>query len=70
MKRLKTAPWTGLPPAGIQDIRGNIAGMLKDKDRIGLEFDVLPVNLFFRYKEMLEPLEVVDVSGIIGKLDD
>jgi Xaa-Pro dipeptidase len=53
---------------GIQDIRGNIAGMLKDKGRIGLEFDVLPVNLFFRYKEMLEPLEVVDVSGIIREI--
>ena len=52
----------------IQDIGANIAGMLKGKGRIGLEFDVLPVNLFFRYKDMLEPLEVVDVSGIIREI--
>ena len=53
---------------GLQDIRGHLAGVPGNKGRIGLELDVLPVNLFLRYKDLLEPLEVVDVSGIIREI--
>jgi Xaa-Pro aminopeptidase len=49
------------------DVRNEIAQILKSKCRIGLEMDVLPANLFLKYKELLQPLEVVDVSEAIRK---
>lgn len=33
--------------------------------RIGLELDVLPANLYFRYRELLAPARTVDVSPLI-----
>ncbi|TEB05997.1 putative peptidase [Pelotomaculum schinkii] len=51
-----------------KDIGSNIAGMLTGNGKIGMELDVLPVNLFSRYKKMLEPLEIVDVSGVIREI--
>jgi Xaa-Pro aminopeptidase len=50
------------------DIQRGITGILKGKCRVGLEMDVLPANLFFRYKELLEPMEIVDVSEIIREI--
>jgi len=49
------------------DVRNGIAEFLNSRGTIGLEMDVLPANLFFRYKELLGPLEVVDVSPAIRK---
>jgi len=51
-----------------KDIGGNVAGILKGEGRIGMELDVLPVNLFSRYKKILAPLEIIDVSGIIREI--
>ncbi|MDD4238577.1 MAG: Xaa-Pro peptidase family protein [Desulfotomaculaceae bacterium] len=51
-----------------KDISKSMAGILKDRGRIGLELDVLPANLFLRYKEMLKPLELIDVSGAIREI--
>ncbi|TEB07783.1 Xaa-Pro dipeptidase [Pelotomaculum schinkii] len=51
-----------------KDIGRSIAGSLKNRGGIGLELDVLPANLFFRYKKMLEPLEIIDVSGAIREI--
>lgn len=50
------------------DIRGGIDEFLISKGGVGLEMDVLPANLFFRYKELLKPLEVVDVSEAIREI--
>lgn len=47
------------------DIRRGINGVLKENRRVGLEMDVLPATLFLRYKDLLEPVEVVDVSEAI-----
>lgn len=52
----------------LKDISSSIAGVIKGKGRIGLELDVLTANLFFRYKKLLEPLEIVDVSGTIREI--
>lgn len=52
----------------MEDIRLGINGMLKEKRRIGLEMDVLPAALFFRYKDLLAPVEAVDVSGAIREI--
>lgn len=51
-----------------KDIGNNVAGMMAGKGRIGMELDVLPVNLFARYKKILGELEIVDVSGIIREV--
>ncbi|SFG77364.1 Xaa-Pro aminopeptidase [Desulfotomaculum arcticum] len=34
-------------------------------NRIGLELDVLPANLFLRYQKMFQPAELVDISLLI-----
>jgi Xaa-Pro aminopeptidase len=49
----------------MEDIRRGITGVLKNKGRVGLELDVLPATLFLRYKDMLDPVDVVDVSEAI-----
>jgi Xaa-Pro aminopeptidase len=36
--------------------------------RVGLELDVLPANLFFVYRDMLAPAEIVDVSPAVRRL--
>ncbi len=51
-----------------KDIGANIATVTKGKGRIGLELDVLPVNLFFKYQKLLGPQEIVDVSGAIRQI--
>lgn len=51
-----------------KDIGNNVAGMVPGNGRIGMELDVLPVNLFSRYKKILGELEIVDVSGIIREI--
>lgn len=51
-----------------KDICKNITGFLNNKGRLGLELDVLPANQFFRYKEMLAPLELTDASKIIREI--
>ncbi|NLI14484.1 M24 family metallopeptidase [Pelotomaculum propionicicum] len=48
-------------------VRSGIEKYFKGSSRVGLEMDVLPANLFFRYKELLKPMEVVDVSEEIRK---
>jgi Xaa-Pro dipeptidase len=57
-----------VPVRSFKDIGSNIAGMVPGKGRIGMEFDVLPVNLFARYKKIVGELEIVDVSGIIREI--
>lgn len=57
-----------IPIQSYKDISNTITSVLKNKGRIGLELDVLPANLFFRYKKMLDPLEIADVSGAIREI--
>jgi Xaa-Pro dipeptidase len=37
-------------------------------DRIGLELDVLPANLYFRYQKVLAGLETTDISPLVRKM--
>lgn len=41
---------------------------LNRKGKIGMELDVIPANLFFKYQKVLEPMEVLDISKIIRKI--
>ena len=54
-----------VPVKSFKDIAANVLGRFNGSGRIGMEFDVLPVNNYYRYKKILEPLEIVDVSGLI-----
>jgi len=51
-----------------RDIVSNITGVLNSEGRIGLELDVLPANMYLRYKELLKPLEIIDISKIIREI--
>ncbi len=44
-----------------------IRGYLRERSRVGLEFDVIPANVYLRYKEMLKDFEIVDISEFIRK---
>jgi len=50
-------------PAYIKDYRGK-----KNLRKIGLELDVLPVNLFKSLQELFTGVEFVDISGIIKEI--
>ncbi len=45
-----------------------IARSTKSNDRLGLELDVIPYNLFLKYKEMLKPAEIVDISPAVRRI--
>jgi Xaa-Pro aminopeptidase len=36
--------------------------------RLGFELDVLPANLYFYYRKLLEPMEIVDVSLLVRQV--
>lgn len=54
---------TGL--GGLGDLFKTIIALIGGRGKIGLEMDVLPANLFLKYKSSLSPLEIVDISKFI-----
>lgn len=42
--------------------------VVKPGDRIGLELDVLPANLYFRYLKLLTGFEATDISPLVRKM--
>lgn len=50
--------------AGWDKLKELIAAKLPEGSKIGLETDVLPANLYFRYQKMLAGFEIVDISKI------
>ncbi len=48
-------------PARVQEIAGAVK-------KIGLELDVLPAALYFRYREAFKDLEIADISWVIREL--
>jgi Xaa-Pro dipeptidase len=63
---------SSLPQIGSLGGWGDLAGLIAEeapKDApLGLELDVLPVNLFHRYKKLFAPLELTDISPLIRRL--
>lgn len=57
-----------VPVRGTDEILKNIFNRFKGYGKIGLEMDVLPANLFLKYKSSLHPLEVVDISRLIREI--
>ena len=49
----------------LDELFKTITTLCNGRGKIGLEMDVLPANLFIKYKNSLSPLEVVDISKII-----
>ena len=45
-----------------------IVNYLNGKGKIGLEMDVLPASLYFKYEKALKPLEVVDISTLVREV--
>ena len=48
-------------PSKVQSILGKV-------HKIGMELDVIPTNLYFKYKKMFPQSEIVDVSSLILKI--
>lgn len=56
------------PFTGWRELAELIREALAPGALLGMELDVLPVNLFQRYKKLLEPLKITDLSPAIRRL--
>ncbi|MFO7951949.1 MAG: Xaa-Pro peptidase family protein [Bacillota bacterium] len=57
-----------VPFLGWDELTQLIKDNLPPGQKVGLETDVLPANLYFRYEKMLADYEIVDISKQIRKL--
>ncbi len=57
-----------VPFAGWEELIKIIAKTVPPGKTIGLETDVLPANLYMRYKKMLQDYEITDISKIIRQV--
>ncbi len=57
-----------VPFKGWENLTGMIGEIVPQGKVIGLETDVLPANLYMRYKKMLHGYEVTDISKIIRQV--
>lgn len=57
-----------IPVQSLEEIPKNIFSQFKRLDKIGIEMDVLPANLYLKYKSAFQPSELVDVSMIIREI--
>jgi len=57
-----------VPFLGWEELIGQIKDIFAAGNQIGLESDVIPANLYLRYKKMLEDYEVVDISKHVRKV--
>ena len=53
------------PFAGWDDLAATVKEMSAPGAPVGLELDVLPVNIFRRYEKIIAPLEAADVSPLV-----
>ncbi len=56
------------PFTGWKDLAGVIKAGTVPTAPLGLELDVLPVNLFRRYTKLLSPLKITDISPLVRNL--
>jgi Xaa-Pro aminopeptidase len=54
-----------ITPGDFHMVSKAVASAFNRTGRLGLEMDVVPANLFLKYKSSFSPLEVVDVSKLI-----
>ncbi len=54
-----------IPFQGWDDLARLIADTLPPGSKIGLELDVLPTKLYFRYQELLNGYSLIDISAIV-----
>jgi Xaa-Pro aminopeptidase len=53
----------------VKNLPDTLASLLGHRaDRLGLELDVIPANLFFSYQKLLAPARLVDVSSLIRQV--
>ncbi len=58
-----------VPFASMRDLPGILSGYgCREPKRIGLELDVLPVNLFERYKKIYPQAELIDATPLIRRV--
>ncbi|MDY6826211.1 MAG: Xaa-Pro peptidase family protein [Bacillota bacterium] len=57
-----------IPFRGWDSLAKLIADTLPPGSKIGLELDVLPANLFFRYQKLLNSYDLTDVSSVVRRI--
>jgi len=57
-----------VPYTGREDLTGILKESIPAKSTIGLETDVLPANLYFRYQQILDGYNLTDISGPIREI--
>ncbi|MBS4031228.1 MAG: aminopeptidase P family N-terminal domain-containing protein [Clostridiales bacterium] len=56
------------PLRNLHEFFGFLNSHVRDSDIIGMELDILPTNLYLKYKEMVSPNKIVDISKIIREI--
>lgn len=56
------------PLKSLEEVAGSVSAQVKDRGRLGLEFDVLPTSQYLKFKSMFSQLELVDVSKYIREI--
>ncbi|MCL4514916.1 MAG: Xaa-Pro peptidase family protein [Firmicutes bacterium] len=56
------------PLKGLEEVAGSVSTQVKEKGRLGLEFDVLPASQYLKFKSIFPQLELVDVSKYIREI--
>lgn len=54
--------------SSMKDLPDKVQSIFGDPKRIGLELDVIPANLYFKYQKMLSEIEIVDASLLIREV--
>ncbi len=57
-----------IPFTGWDELLGTVKNTLPENAKLGLEVDVLPASLYFRYQKLFSDFELTDISKIIRKI--
>ena len=66
--RAESALDSVFPFEGWPELATRIRGTVPTGSKIGLETDVIPANLFFRYQKLLDNYKITDISKAIRKI--
>lgn len=56
------------PLHSLKEVYDFITPYFIDGEKIGMELDILPTNLYLKYKNMLNPAKIIDISKIIREI--
>ncbi len=66
--KAESALKTIIPYSGTEQLKDLVTSQIPEKTAIGIEADVLPAALYFRYQKTFAGYQLVDLSGIIRQI--